>query len=126
MNFNKKEFTNFRGDVVEALEQVGKKYGLSISTGNIKYTDLDFTMELKAVKQEEGVNVEQEKFNRDCIYYSFTPEHYGVEFTIVAEIFRLVGFNLNKPKNNCNIVRVKDGKRYMCNDEQIKHALKIK
>lgn len=125
MNFNRKEFDNFSNDVKVALKDIADKYGLKIDTGKIKYSQYDFTMELKAVKHNDDINGEYEKFVAECEYFGFKPEDYNREFVMQGKTFRLVSFNFNRPKNNCNIVSISDGKSYICNDGVIKRALKM-
>lgn len=125
MNFNGKEFENFRNDVSKALEEVAKKYQVEISTGKIKYSDFDFSMELKAVKQEDGLDGKQKEFEQHCFIFGFKPEHYKAEFTLQGDKFQLIGFNPRSPKNSCSIQSVTSGKQYKCSDETVKRALGI-
>lgn len=124
MEFNKSNFEAFRKDVEAALKEVSKKYEVEIKTGKIKYSEYDFTMEIKSVKINEDVNIQQEKFNQVCYLYNFTPDQYKVEFSSNGKVFQLVGFNTNKPKNCCSLYCVTDGKTYQCNDEMVRRALK--
>lgn len=123
MNFDKHGFDAFRADMNEALKLVGMKHGVKIELGSINYNEYEFNMKLNVIKNDNNVNGEREKFAHDCGYYGFRPEHYNIEFLLNGKPFRLVGFNLNKPKNNCNIVSLIDGKKYMCNDEPIRNDL---
>jgi len=125
MDFNRNEFAKLRNDVKVVLEDTAKKYGLKFDIGKISYSDFDFTMELKGIKHSDDVNGEYEKFVAECGYYGFTPEDYNREFVMRGKTYRLVGFNLRKPKNNCNIISALDGKGYICNDEMVKQALKM-
>lgn len=56
MTFNKRGFELFRADVNEALKKVGEKHSANLSCSNIKYSDVDFTMTLKAVKNDGEVD----------------------------------------------------------------------
>ena len=125
MQFNSKDFTNFRNDVNEALEEIANKYGVNITTGKIKYSEFDFTMELKAIKQEEGLDGNQKEFEKVCFLFGFKPEHYKARFSLQGREFELVGFNPRSPKNCCSIKSVTDGKGYKCGDEAVKRALKL-
>lgn len=126
MKFNSNEFNNFRNEVNEALKVIGEKYQVDITTGKIKYSEFEFSMELKVIKQEEGLDGKQKEFESMCHLFGFKPEHYKAKFTLQGEQFELVGFNPGSPKNNCSIQSVISGKGYKCSDEAVKRALDIK
>lgn len=125
MEFNKKEFDNFRNDLQQALKGIEEKYQVKINTGKIKYTELDFNIDMKVIKNEDGLNVEQEKFEKYCIIYGFKKEHYKNKITLQNKQFEFVGFNINKPKNSCSIREIGTGKLYQTTEETIKRALNI-
>ena len=121
MEFNKKDFELLRKDIEEAIGQVEEKHNVKLSTGKIKYGQYDFTMELKAIKTDLGIDVEQEEFNKYCILFGFEKSDYKRELKMQGKIYYLVGFNLNSPKNNCTILSL-DGKRYRTNDGTVKRT----
>jgi len=122
MNFDNKEFNQFRVDVNEALKPVAKKYGINIECGNISYTSLDFAMQLRGIKNDGNVNGEQQLFERDCILYGFKKEDYQREFISKGKTFKLVGFNRKAPRNCCNIHCVDNSIMYNCSAEMVKAA----
>lgn len=122
MEFNRSGFELFKNDVKAALKQVAEKHGVEIECGNISYTDFNFTMQLKVVKNDGYVDGKRGVFEQECILFGFRPEDYNREFTVNGKQFRLVGFNLKSPKNNCSIYCVDDGKTYKYNDEMVKRA----
>lgn len=126
MKFTTKELDAIRKDITTALSDVEKKHGINITTGKINYSDYDFTMSLKAVKNDGDTNGEQKIFEKYCRMYGFEPDQYKAEFTLDGRVFQLVGFNLNSPKNCCSILSVKDGKTFKTNNETVKRALRDK
>lgn len=125
MEFNKKEFDNFRKDLQEALKEIEEKYQVKIKSNNIKYTDIDFKIDLTVLKNQEGFDAEKEKFEKYCVMYGFKKEHYKNKITLQNKQFEFVGFNINKPKNSCSIREIGTGKLYQTTEETIKRALNI-
>ena len=124
MEFNKKNFDNFRRESEEALKEVAKKYGVEVKAGKISYTSFDFTLQLKVTNIVEGVNVEQEKFNRECRLYGFEESDYNATVILQGKEFELVGFNPRSPKNCCSIREVATGKTYKTSDTTVKRCIK--
>ena len=122
MEFNRKGFESFRVDVEEALKSVAKKHGVTIECGKIGYTDFDFDMNLKVIKNDGNVDGKKEKFSNECTLYGFKPDDYEREFSANGKVYKLVGFNLKSPKNCCNIYCVSDGKTYKCGKEFIQRS----
>ena len=121
MQFNKQDFELFRRDIEETIKQVAEKHNVKLSTGKIKYGQYDFTMELKAIKTDLDVDIEQEEFEKYCNLFGFEKSDYKRELKMQGKSYYLVGFNLNSPKNNCTILSL-DGKRYRTNDETVKRT----
>lgn len=125
MEFNKRGFELFRNDVEAALKMVAEKHGVEIECGKISYSNFDFTMQLKATKNDSGVDGKKAIFEQECILFGFKPEDYNREFRANGKKFKLIGFNLKSPKNNCSIYCIDDGKTYKCNDEMVKRAFVV-
>ena len=123
MEMNKKNFDNFRRESEEALKEVAKKYGVEVKAGKISYSTFDFTLQLKATNVIEGVNVEQEKFNRECRIYGFEESDYKSIVILHDKEFELVGFNPRSPKNCCSIREVATGKTYKTSDTTVKRCI---
>ena len=123
MNFNKTEFNMFRNDVNNALAEIAKKYDLTISAGNISYTDVDFTMKLKCEKAS-GVDARKTHFNELCRAYGFEESDYErVIVDTYGKRYKLVGFKPIASKTKC-IVEGSDGKTYKCPVDFVKHYFK--
>ena len=61
---SRKEFTDFRNDVKQALTGVEEKYGISLSLGGITYSDIQFTMKINATVLAKGKSKDQMVFER--------------------------------------------------------------
>ena len=122
MVFNKRGFEVFRADVESALKEVAKKHKVMIDCGKINYADVDFTMQLHVIKNDNGEDGKKLLFEQNCIYYGFSKEDYERKFTSGGKVYKLIGFNTNSPKNVCSIYCVTDGKTYKCGAEMVKEA----
>ena len=122
MVFNKKGFEVFRTDVQAALKEVAEKHGVTIDPGKITYSDFDFTMQLKVVKNDGNVDGKKALFEQQCVVYGFEKSDYEREFSLNGKRFKLTGFNPKSPKNCCSIYCMTDGKQYKCPAEAVKRA----
>lgn len=122
MKFDRNSFNAFREDVEKALEDVAKKYEVEITSGNISYSGVEFTLQLKCISNEGGTNGKKLLFEQQCSIYGFKKEDYEREFILDKKRFKLVGFNPSSPKNNCQIVCLANGATYKCNDSVVKLA----
>ena len=122
MIFNKNNFNVFREDVEAALKDVAKKHNIQITCGNISYSDIDFTLQLDCVNNQNGEDGKKILFEKYCSLYGFEKSDYEREFNMDNKRFKLVGFNPNSPKNNCTIVCINNDAAYKCNDSVIKLA----
>ena len=91
----------FRSEFKDAVSEIEKKHGISISLGGISYSPSSFSSKLEVIESqpdEEGnfVSGEQARFNANCKYLGLTPSHYGVEFMHGNTKFKLIGI---KPRN---------------------------
>lgn len=97
--FSKKEFDVFKKEVESALENLARKFNVSIKAGKIKYSSDNFCLELCVSKKEvDGKPFEQAEFEKYCNYYGFAPEDYRKEFIYGGRKFMLVGFNTSARK----------------------------
>jgi hypothetical protein len=111
--FTKKEFSDIRNKINKAIEPIAAEYGLEMSAGSISYSNSSFRLSIQAKKKQvNGINFEQAEFLKLCHLYGLKPEDYNEKIIINGEVFRLVGFNINAPKNPLKVIREKDGKEY--------------
>lgn len=103
------DFGSFRKDVVEALADVEKKYGVKLDTGNITYDSNSLTLQLKAARTDK--DVQKEEFLQAVRYMPmFTADDYMKKVVINKRTFTITGL---KPGNKYNVVLTRDdGKVY--------------
>jgi len=70
--------------------------GLSVDVGNASYNDTGVTFKIKLTL--EGVDPRKEEFERYKRAFNLKSEHYGAEFTVKGEKFRLVAVKVRSPK----------------------------
>ena len=124
MEFNKVQFGLFKQDVKLALKEVEEKYGVSVSCGNINYSQYDFTLQLVVTKSDSTTDGMKERFAKECVFYGFQPEDYERVLVLNGKTFKLIGFNLNSPKNCCRIVRLDNNGEYKCSAAAVKVGFK--
>lgn len=61
-------------------------------------------------------------WNRDCVSCGLKPEDFGAVVTLQGTQFRLVGLNPSRPKNDVEIERVRDGKRFKCSSDAVRYS----
>jgi thiamine monophosphate kinase len=121
--FNKQQFNEFRQDFQNALKEVSEKYNVTITAGNISYTNIDFTMKVNVKMNEvEGKSFEQAEFEKYCLMFGFSPDDYGKKAVNLGEEYILVGFYPRKRKQPVKIT--KDGKSYIISEERAKLLFK--
>lgn len=118
--FDKNSLKNFRQDFDEAVKELSKKYGMSISLGNISYTPTEFTTKITARKFDivDGVEVIKtsdftNKIANQIIKSAgidFKGDNFiGTNWMINSnKRFTVIGYNSKRPKN-CWEVKFSDG-----------------
>ncbi len=102
------DFKRFRDDVVKALNEVSKTYGLEIKAGNISYDENSFSMKLNCTRTDRDVN--KSNFENNLKYmnlsgFSFEPDDYGRIVNIKGRSYTICGF---KPGNKYNVILQRD------------------
>lgn len=123
MEFNKTELSNFRKDFKEMVKVLEKKNNIFIETGSISYDENSFTMKINAIKKpENGISLEQTKFEEYCNIFGFKKEDYKKEVRIPGEttIYQFIGFKPKARKNTCIIRNPETETNYVVPDEIIK------
>lgn len=107
----------FREDFTNEMKKLEEKYHITIKLGNIRYSEEDFTAKLTATNQP-AVKTPKEQFEEDAKYFrgfGVMPNMYGKIFRgIDGGLFRLVGLRPNARKNIFTVLRLEDGKQYVC------------
>ena len=94
----KEDFTSFKQDFKKALEEVEKKYNISISAGAITYETRiigvsNFRFKVECNSLEISTNAEEASFKNTCRIYGFKETDYKKSFTLTGRTYLLVGFN---------------------------------
>ncbi len=102
-------------DINAALETVGEKHGITLTTGNSTYSDRDFTMRLKGVvcvgDDGEAIDGDQLIFERESILIGVSADKYGTTFDNLGKTFTICGLN-RKAKKYPIIAKDAAGKKY--------------
>lgn len=124
--FTKEELKAFRKDFDTAVIELEKKYGVSVSLGNITYSSNEFTG--KVIVTKDGVS----KFHKQAECFKQLHELYGLSEDTLGKTFKAQGYELEfvgidakKPKYPC-ICAVSNNydKSFKLSVEQLKHFLK--
>ena len=71
------DFKAFRKDLDKAMEEVAKKYGITLKSGNISYDENTFSV--KVMAERADVDIQKAKFIENIKYmkfYGFTENDY--------------------------------------------------
>lgn len=106
---NYMDFKAFRKDVNKALEEVAKKYGITLESGNISYDATSFTMKLNG--KRDDVDVDKINFENSVKYmHGLTADDYRRQVRLNGKDYVIVGV---KPGNKFSVVCERsDGKKY--------------
>ena len=123
MNINDRTLHEFGNDLREALAPLQEKYGVTISFGNINYTQERFTTKLTVTNGQSQDEAEQSAFDADVWRYG----HLGLERGMFNRIFltpdgqkmAIRGFNTRSPKYPIIALRISDGQKLRCSEGRI-------
>lgn len=105
------DFKAFRKDLDKAMEEVAKKYGITLKSGNISYDENTFSV--KVMAERADVDIQKAKFIENIKYmkfYGFTENDYKAKVEINGKTYTIIGF---KPGNKYDVVAERnDGKQY--------------
>jgi len=112
-------------DIDKALEEVAKKHGINIRTGNSRYSNLEATMKLELkLANESGENqADEHNFKTYALTYGIEPDWFGATIHLSGTAFKVTGLNMKSPKNRINLVRVKDNKGFKCPVAVLRRAI---
>jgi hypothetical protein len=106
------DFNAFRDDVIKALENsgVGKKYGLTLKLGKIKYSETYFSAVIEAtmVGKDSKFEAEYKQYEK---LYNLPP--LGTKFKMDSKEFTIVGYN---PRRHSKPIILKNaaGREFIC------------
>lgn len=123
MNITKNTLRVLRGAIDRALVDVGKEYDISLSLGNAKYTDVDFTFQLKGEVNEtaDGLSVAEKQFHEFSAWFGLTAKDYGRTFLSNGKTFSISGIKPNNRKYP--ILASHNGQTYKFTADAIKRHL---
>ncbi len=122
--FQKDKIVDIRKDIDAALNEIGKKWGINLGTGNLSYNDKNFTTKISgAVVSKSGIVMTKQATDFKRIGTRYLPgvnvgdkvNHLGREYTIT-------GWNTRSRRNPVEMEM--DGKSYKVSVEFIRQLLK--
>lgn len=119
--FDKAVLTNINADLKAAIAAVSAKYGIDLSSGNVNFSDYQFTTKVTG-KIIGGVSDDKAKAEWELYapFYGLKTEWFGMTFKDGQLTMKVVGINTRSPKNMIKIECVETGKGFKCNDGYIK------
>jgi len=114
-----------RDDLDAALQTVAKKYGISIQTGNARFSSENVTFKLEAaVVSESGVAVTNEasEFKRYAALLGLDEDDLGKSFSYRGQPYEIVGAKLSSRKYPI-LVKNRNGKVYKFMVADVREAL---
>lgn len=96
MEFNKKDFMEFRENAKQALKEVESKFGIEINMGNISYSEEAFTCKLEAKRTD--IDADFVNWKKNCVYYGLAEEDYDSIISIRNGKYKLKRFDNKKRK----------------------------
>ena len=121
-NFDKPTIKAIRMAMDNALATVEKEYGITISTGNARFSGNEVTFKVKANTMGEGGQVNTKEAQMFDLYKnSIGLGHLNVGDTInlQGKSFTIAGYNTRARKSPINITDAQ-GRGYKCSVEMVK------
>lgn len=122
-NFDKPTIKAIRMAMDNALAQVAQEYGITINTGNARFSGNEVTYKVRAniVDGATGTAITKEATNWDLYKNSIGLGHFNVGDTITLQgkAFTLKGYNTRARKSPINIEDA-SGRGYKCSVEMVK------
>ena len=127
IELNKTQVQILRKEIQKKLDEVGNDYGMTISLGNISYSDMTMRSKVEAIVNEtsSGISSEQKSFEYACGLYGLKAEDYLKEVKLSSGRWGtgwVYGFNLKSLKYPVKI-RTSSGQEIRTSDfvlEQLK------
>ena len=122
-NFDKPTIKAIRMAMDNALAQVAQEYGITINTGNARFSGNEVIYKVRAniVDGATGTAITKEATNWDLYKNSIGLGHFNVGDTITLQgkNFTLKGYNTRARKSPINIEDA-SGRGYKCSVEMVK------
>jgi len=124
MDINRAMLNRLRTDLNIALNEIGRKHGVSLSIGSISFTTDRFTCRLTGENGQSGdPNKARAQFAKYAPLYGFSADDYGKKFTVGSDTYFVVSLNPARPKYPVVCER-DNGTRYKFPVDAVKMAIK--
>jgi hypothetical protein len=111
-------------EIEAAVQAVAAKHGVTLKYAGGTYGDRAVIKLEIGLTGEAAEGEQKRQFEQWCGLYGFNPEHYGAEFTVKHETFRLIGFNPSRDKYPLACIEVASGRAVSYGRLAIAHILK--
>jgi len=130
--FNKRNVEDVRVHIDKALEEVGKKLGINISSGNGTFDSNNFNLKIICsvigdsgeVVTKELADLRRHAANNPSSISGITTDDLLKVFKIHGQTFVLVGMKIRARKNNMIIRDTDTGKEFLTNDAVVAMAIR--
>lgn len=120
----KQKLDKIRQDLDLALVAVAASNGVTFKVGNMRYSDTEVTITIKALNTE-GMTVEEfakEDWDRNCFLLDLEKEHFGRSFQSNGHRFKVVGLKLSNRMYPV-VAETPSGKRYKFKPVDVKRHI---
>jgi len=126
MEINTNIIRAFRADFDTAVTELENKYGFKLQLGSVKYSADEFHTTLTVKKTDESGSAIDNSWKDGAFLLGLAPEWSGKTFVPTGgkEALQIVGLNLRRPKNPCELVGVTSGKRFKSSADFVKRNMK--
>ena len=115
-------------EAVEALKAVAAKYGVQVRGGAGKFDATQFTKKIEffiAGSVEEGDSAttpikQIEAYKAYAAMYGLKPEWLNESFSAKGDRYKIVGLDMNRPKNCVQLIRLSDNTKRICPADFVK------
>jgi hypothetical protein len=126
MKIDKALLDKARTHIDKALIEVGKELGISLKTGNCRYSSDNFTFKLEgSLIGDDGIAVTKEAgaFKLLAHSYGLKAEHLHREFKQGGDTYKIVGLNHKARKFPIQAQRISDGATYKFPVDTVRFAM---
>ena len=117
---------DIRPEIEAALEEVGIKHGIIFNCANAKFTNLDFTFQLKGevIDAGDGKSKAEAEWEKDSYLYGLQDVKFGARFQSNSKVFFISGIDFKKHKYPI-LANDSEGRGYKFEADSIKRHFKI-
>jgi len=124
--FTRSECRRFRPELMSALDELAKKFGLRAELGNGRFFGENYStkVEFHTVQDEGFVPKMERDFKENCHLWGMKPDDFGKKFVSFGnDVYTIVG---GRPRATKNIIvgRNRHGKEYIFDLLTVKHGMK--